>query len=145
MDNIEDVYSNDVYYPFILYCEGHNYHTMQDLRRCNFENLIKAPGITSGLLMRIKSLYTAYCKKHPDMHMGKAPAPRPKRVQVPDAGLEMRLQEHFKSHADTLVRIADVCKELSVKRIDAMKVLQNASWCKAVDGTTFFYGGSSDS
>lgn len=141
MDNIEDIYSNDVYYPFILYCQEHNYQTMQDLRRCRFEALANAPGITAGLLMRIKTLFAAYCKKHPDVLMGKPVAARPRVRQesTPPAELEAKLEEYFKSHTDSLIRVADVCKELSLKRGDVAKALERASWCKAVDSTTFFY------
>lgn len=141
MDAIEDIYSNDVYLPFIIYCREHNYRTMQDLRRCSFDRLINVSGMNQGLLLRIKTLYTAYCKKHPDMHIGSAP-PRPRAVHTPSAPppeLAERLETYFKSHTDALIRLPDLCKELGCKRGDITKTLEKASWCKAVDSTTFFY------
>lgn len=139
MDSIEDIYSNDVYYPFIVYCRAHHYDTMADLRRCNFTYLARAEGITPGLLMRIQSMFKAYCKKHPDLLMGSAPK-AVRRPPVPvSPELCQRLETYFKSKADTLIRITDVCKELAVKRADAVKALEGMPWCKAVDATTYFY------
>lgn len=139
MDSIEDIYSNDVYYPFILYCQEHNYDTMADLRRCNFDALARADGITASLLMRIKSLFAVYCKKHPDLLMGSAPKAKPRTPAPVAAGLAERLEDYFKAHADTLIRVTDLCKALAVKRADAVRALENAPWCKVVDATTYFY------
>lgn len=139
MDSIEDIYTHQVYTPFLLYCQERGYTSMADLRRCNFNQLAKAPGITAALLMRIRTLYMAYCKKHPDLLMG--PAPRAQKKSQPEAGLCQRLEDYFREHADSLIRLTDICKALGVKRGDAQKALENAPWCKTVDSATYFYVG----
>lgn len=139
MDSIEDIYSNQVYAPFLLYCQERGYTIMADLRRCSFTQLAKAPGMTASLLMRVKSLFTAYCKKHPDLLMG--PAPKARKKNPPEQGLCQRLECYFREHADSLVRLTDVCKALGIKRGDAQKALEGAPWCKAVDNATYFYVG----
>ena len=37
MDEIEQIYSGEIYRPFLLYCERHHYKTMTDLARCRFD------------------------------------------------------------------------------------------------------------
>lgn len=142
MDSIEDIYSNDIYYPFILYCQAHGYRTMLDLRRCAMSTLGNEVGMTPMLLMRIKSLYTAYYRQHPDLHMGSnAPKPlTPRKPAMPVvAGLEARLEDYFKAHRDTLIRVTDLCKELGLKKLEVARTLENANWCKSVGSASFFY------
>lgn len=144
MDKIEDVYSNDVYYPFILYCQSHNYENMIDLKRCSFTDAAINSNISSILLNRIKSVWMAYCKKHPDLFMGTQKPAAPKksaivRSTILYSELEEKLEAYFQSNSDSLIRLTDIIKASGAKRNDILKVLEQVSWCKSVDGTTFFY------
>lgn len=140
MDNIEEIYAKDIYYPFLLYCQEKKYVTMQDLTRCSFDSLAIRPDMTPLLLIRIKGLYAAYCKSHPDLLLGRS-QPKPKASARIAPSLEEQLRSYFEVHTNTLVRAVDISKDLRLKRNDVIKTLQQAPWCKAVDASTFFYAG----
>lgn len=142
MAKIKEVYSNDVYYPFIVYCESHGYMEMTDLVKCRFQDLQNESDIPSILASRIKTIYVLYCKQHtsefiPAIKM----ASKPSKSVVPEAEMEQKLLSYFQANADKLIHITEIVKALGkkVKRQEVIQVLEKMPWCKAVDDTTFFY------
>lgn len=144
MAKIEEIYGNDAYYPFIVYCENHGFTEMTDLPRCEFHKLIGEPEITPSLLSRIKTIYVMYCKQHPaEFRPVKKAAAKPSKSLIPDAEVEGELEVFFQSNSDRLLHISDITKAVSkkLKRSDIVRILGAAPWCKAVDDTTYFYCG----
>lgn len=142
MAKIKEVYGSDAYYPFISYCENHGFIEMTDLPKCEFHKLQGESDISASLVSRIKTIYVLYCKQHAaEFRPIKKAMPKPLKSLVPDAELEGELEVFFQSNADKLIHIADISKAVSkkVKRSDILRILGSASWCKAVDDTTFFY------
>lgn len=140
-DRIEDVYSNDIYDPFLIFCQEHRIHTMQDLAKFKFERLSGQEDISPALFMRIKAIFAAYCKKHPDLIIA-AGAPKARPAKKPETAApetRLKVKTYFEQHADTLVRTADVAKALGIRRGEVTRVLEQAPWCRAVDAATFFY------
>ncbi len=145
MDEIEQIYSGEIYRPFLLYCERHHYKTMADLARCRFDQLAASEGLPPRLVSRIKTMFLMYVKQHTDMFLinkrVSRPAASPKAAQAAAANLETQLEAFFKQNPDRLIRMPEVTKALGgkVKRGDVLDVLERSDWCKVVDGTTFFY------
>ncbi|MBW7572149.1 hypothetical protein [Caproiciproducens faecalis] len=143
MDEIKEIFCGDSYNPFLDYCELHNYKQMSDLINCRFEELPELIGISSILLSRIKAICILYFKKHPEcrtlLRSSKAKTKAktaPKTDDLPD-----RLLVVFQQNANKLIHISEITKDLGkgVKRNDIIHVLEHQSWCKIVDGSTFFY------
>lgn len=136
MDQIRDIYNRDVYYPFLVYCEEHNYQTMKDLVKCPFSKLSTQEGISSTLLNRIKTTFYMYCKKHPEI-LKQAPV---KKLSTSE-NIEPVIEDYFQQNADKLIHIAEVVKGTGnrYKRSDVALILEQAPWCKAVDKYTYFY------
>jgi hypothetical protein len=146
MAEIRTIYSNDDYYPFILYCENHGYVEMADLTKCEFNKVQCESDVSPSLLSKIKMIYILYCKKHPTEFIAakKAASVKPvKSVQV-DEETERQLKLYFESNSDKLIHISDITKSIGkkVKRSEIVRILSQTSWCKAVDETTFFYSNS---
>ncbi len=142
MAKIKDVYSNDDYYPFILYCENHGYEEMTDLMKCQFQNLRYESEIPPRLLSKIKTLYVLYCKAHSsEFIQGIKTAQKTAGKAAPDAAIENELELYFQKNADKLIHITDITKSIGkkAKRNDILKILEAVPWCKAVDSTTYFY------
>ena len=141
MEKIKDIYTNDDYYPFILYCDNHGYTDMSDLTKCEFRKLQSESDITPRLLSKIKIIYVSYCKKHSDEFTAvKKPVQSAKSSQAGQE-IQKQLELYFQKNEGKLIHITDVLKEVGkkYKRNDIIKMLNEASWCKAVDDTTFFY------
>ena len=62
MDEIKDVYSREVYRPFVEYCAAHGYRTMKDLGCYDFRLLSRREDFSPALITRIKAVYAAYQK-----------------------------------------------------------------------------------
>lgn len=148
MDEIKAVYSNDIYYPFVEYCESQGYHVMTDLARCPFHKLALESDITPGLVSRIKTIFLMYCKKHPEA-LRAASKPAAKTAAAKKAAAPVvcaddmlpELESIFQKNQDKLIHIAEISKAVGkkYKRSDILTALQKANWCKIVDDTTFFY------
>jgi len=146
MAKIKDIYSDDDYYPFTLYCENQGFIDMTDLTKCEFDKLRNEPDVTNALLSKVKMLYFLYCKKRPAEFMSiKKVEPRSSvKSAIPDEEIEKQLELYFQDNSDKLIHIADVSKSIGkkVKRGDIVRILDQVAWCKTVDGTTFFYSKS---
>jgi hypothetical protein len=142
MAKIKEIYGNDAYYPFIVYCENHGFIEMTDLPKCEFHKLQGESEISASLVSRIKTIYMMYCKQHvAEFRPIQKAKPKPSKSLVPDAEIEGELEVYFLSNADKLLHISDIAKAVGkkVKRSDILRILGCAPWCKAVDDTTFFY------
>lgn len=142
MAKIKDIYSNDDYYPFVSYCENHGYSDMTDLVKCQFQNLRNEPDISARLLSKIKTVYVLYGRSHSaEFIQGKKVASKSVKRPLPDAEIEKELELYFQNNSDKLIHIADISKSIGkkVKRNNILRILEQVSWCKAVDNTTFFY------
>lgn len=137
MEQIREVYSREVYYPFVEYCELHNYRTMKDLIRFPFGPLAITQELSPALLNRVKTTFYMYCKKHPEI-LRKTAEQKPAEDTLK---IEKELEQYFQQHADKLIHISEVMKALGkgYKRTDVLMILEHASWCKTVDKSTFFY------
>ena len=145
MAKIKEIYSNDNYYPFTLYCENHGYIDMVDLAKCEFHKLRSEADVSPVLLSRIKTIFILYCKQHPaEFKTLRRAAPKSIKESLYDEEIEKQLELYFQDNSDKLIHITDISKIISkkVKRTDIIKILSNASWCKSVDDTTFFYSKS---
>jgi hypothetical protein len=138
MDEINQIYANECYSVFLRYCELHGYKWMRDLTKCRFEELPERIHISPLLLSRIKTTCVLYFKKHPDCL--KAAKPK-KAAAAPAEDLKDRLLVVFQQNANKLIHISDITKALGkgAKRGDIVQVLECQTWCKIVDGSTFFY------
>lgn len=145
VDEIEQIYSGEIYRPFLLYCERHHYKMMADLVKCRFDQLAASEGVPPRLVSRIKTIFLMYVKQHTDAFLIHKRVSQPAGTKKSDlanaSNLEAQLQDFFKNNADRLIRMPEVTKALGgkVKRGEVLDVLERSSWCKVVDGTTFFY------
>jgi hypothetical protein len=139
MDEINEIFCGDSYTPFLDYCELHNYKRMSDLMSCRFEELPELLGISSILLSRIRAICVLYFKKHPECRAVSKPSKARASSKMDD--LPDRLLVVFQQNANKLIHISEITKDLGkgVKRSDILHVLEHQSWCKIVDGSTFFY------
>jgi hypothetical protein len=145
MAKIKEVYRNDDYYPFTLYCEEHGYLEMSDLLKCEFHKLRSESDISPGLLSKIKTIFIFYSKQHPaEFVTAKKSAQKSAKSSLIDDQLENQLKLYFQNNSDKLIHITDVTKSIGqkVKRVDIIRILGQAAWCKTVDDTTFFYSES---
>jgi hypothetical protein len=145
MAKINEIYRNDDYYPFTVYCEEHGFIEMADLMKCEFHKLRSESEISPVLVSKIKTIYILYSKQHPaEFRTGKPSAPKPAKSPLFDEQLENQLKLYFKDNSDKLIHITDVSKSIGqkVKRNDIVRILSQALWCKMVDDTTFFYSES---
>ena len=144
MDEIEQIYSGEIYRPFLLYCERHHYKTMTDLARCRFDQLAASEGLQPRFVSRIKTMFLMYVKQHTEAFLidrrVSRPATTPQKAQG-SSNLEGQLEAFFKQNPDRLIRMPEVTKALGgkVKRSEVLDILERSDWCKVVDGTTFFY------
>ena len=146
MEEIEQIYSGELYRPFLLYCERHHYRTMADLSRCRFDQLAASEGLSPRLVSRIKTIFLMYVKQHTSDFLINKKASRPsssaqKGGASAASNLEMQLKSFFTQNPDRLIRMPEVTKAIGgkVKRGDVLDILERSDWCKVVDGTTFFY------
>ncbi len=146
MAKIKEIYSNDDYYPFVLYCENHGFEDMTDLMKLQFHNLRNEPDISPRLLSKIKTVYVMYSKAHaavfvPGVKAAQKAVKKAAAASTPPVEIEKELEAYFQQNCDKLLHITDIAKTIGkkAKRNDILKILEQASWCKAVDNTTFFY------
>lgn len=131
---------------FIAYCDSHGYSDMSDLTKCEFHKLRNQLEISPRLLSKIKIIYVSYCKKHTDQFLAvKKTASQSAKSSLADQEIEKQLELYFQNNTGKLIHITDISKEIGkkVKRIDVIKILNRAPWCKSVDDTTFFYSNES--
>ncbi len=143
MAEIKEIYNNDDYYPFLLYCESRGLMEMADLIRCDFNKL--RGELSPVMLSKIKMIFVMYCKQHAaEFRCTKKPSVRPSKSAVPDEELENLLRDYFINNREKLIRVAEIAKVIGKKgkRTDIVRILNQAAWCKAVDETTFFYAES---
>ncbi len=148
MAKINEIYTSNAYYPFLCYCESHGYAEMRDLIRCPFSKLKEEPDMTPALVSRIHITFLAYLKAHPqefllEKRKAAAAAARTPKPALEEA--ESQLERFFQQNASRLIHISEAAKAVTgqkVKRADLAALLEKASWCKAVDGTTYFYCGN---
>lgn len=146
MAKIKDIYSNYEYEPFLSACQERGLKEMADLRRFPFHTLCVETELSSMTRSKIKMIFVAYCKAHPaeffsgkSAERGSARAAAAAKEQ--DGATERVLEAYFQENADKLIRLADLSKTIGKKqkRSDLIRILEEAPWCKVVDGTTFFY------
>lgn len=108
MDEIEQIYSGEIYRPFLLYCERHHYKTMTDLARCRFDQLAASEGLQPRLVSRIKTMFLMYVKQHTEAFLidrrVSRPATTPQKAQG-SSNLEGQLEAFFKQNPDRLIRM----------------------------------------
>lgn len=137
MQTIREVYSNPVYETFVAWCSAKGLRNMADLSGIDFSALAMRGEISSTLNSRIKMVYTAYRRQHPEDFLSR---PTPRRVpSAPSSVSNVAIHDYFSAHPDQLIRITDIVKSLGIKRGDVQKVLADAAWAKMVDSTTYFF------
>ena len=136
MDEIREIYNREVYDPFLDYCERNNYRTMQDLIRFPFGPLALSEELPAPLLNRVKTTFYMYVKKHPEVLRKAA-----QKSAVDTKQLAPQLEKYFAQNANKLINITDVMKSVGggYKRADVQQLLEQATWCKVVDKSTYFY------
>ncbi len=137
MQTIREVYSNPVYENFVAWCSAKGLRNMADLAGVDFSALAVRGDISSTLSSRIKMVYTAYRRQHPEDFLSR-PAPR-RAPSAPSSVANVAVHDYFSSRPDQLIRIAEIVKALGIKRSDVQKVLADAAWAKMVDSTTYFF------
>lgn len=147
MSKITEIYALESYLPFLQYCAQHQYQEMSDLARCPFSLLTRFPGITPLLASRVKVLFEGYRKAHPDEFQKKSVKPSRKvssagkKSGMSELQLATALKEYFEANSHRLITIAEAAKQVAgrAKRSEVVSVLQKASWCQMVDGSTFYF------
>lgn len=137
MQTIREVYSSKVYENFVAWCSAKGLRTMADLSTVDLSIPAARGELPPALLSRIKMMYTAYRRQHPEDFLSR-PAPRRQQRTV-TAGAAESIQEYFVSHADQLIRLTDMVKALGIKRSEIQRVLADAPWARMVDTTTYFF------
>ncbi len=142
MDTIEEIYSNEVYQPFLAYCKKNRYRKMTDLTRCAFEDLEKNAAITAVLSSRIQLIYRSYKKNHPDYFINvKPPRKTPKK---PEPAVKEEVLVDVKSYLfqnqGKPMNISDIAKAVGTSRKAQLQdLMEKADWCQAVDGSNYIY------
>ncbi len=142
MAKIKEIFSNDDYYPFLLFCESHGYEDMADLAKCQFQKLRSEADIPPLLVSKIKIIFVSYCRAHAaEFTTVKKSAGKPTKSGLAQEEIQKELETYFQNNADKLIHITDISKFIGkkIKRGELLKILEQAPWCKAVDSTTFFY------
>ncbi len=137
MQTIREVYSSKVYENFVAWCSAKGLRTMADLSTVDLSIPAARGELPPALLSRIKMMYTAYRRRHPEDFLSR-PAPRRQQRTV-TAGAPEAIQEYFVNHADQLIRLTDMVKALGIKRSEIQRVLADAPWARMVDTTTYFF------
>jgi len=142
MSEIKEVYNKEIYAPFLDYCNELKYKTMQDLLKCPFHLLSKRPYISSLLSSRIKTVFETYRKANPREFIV-AKTNTKNTSSMSDVELQIALQQYFKENANHLIVAAEAVKAVNgrAKRADVVRILEQASWCQAVDKGSFYYKG----
>lgn len=141
MDEIKDIYSREVYRPFVEYCAAHGYRTMRDLGCYDFRLLTRREDFTPMLITRIKAVYAAYQKQHAE----KVEAPVRRGSQtislVMETQLLLRLREYIGNNRFRAVTLDELFREVDgqLKRSRIAKLLSDVPWCSQVDRNTYFW------
>jgi len=143
MDEIKDVYSRELYQPFVEYCTAHGYRTMRDLGCYDFRLLSHREGFSPTLITRIKAVYTTYQKNA----AGKAEAAAPRRRApapislVMETQLLLQMREYLQGHQEDTVTLDELFQAADgqLKRTRIVKLLADAPWCGQVDRNTYFW------
>ncbi len=138
MQTIREVYSNPVYETFVAWCSAKGLRTMADLAGADLSAPALRGELSPAMLSRIKMVYTAYRRQHPEDFLSK-PAPRRTATAAPSSVSNVAIHDYFSAHADQLIRLSDVIKALGIKRSEVQKVLADAPWAKMVDSSTYFF------
>lgn len=149
MDEIKDIYSREVYRPFVEYCAAHGYRTMRDLGCYDFRLLSRREDFTPTLITRIRAVYTAYQKSQvekEDPALSRRRTPQP-LSPVEETSLLLRLRAFLQDHQDRTVSLDEFYRELDgqLKRTRIVKLLSGAAWCRQVDRNTYYWAGSAPS
>ena len=75
MQTIREVYSSKVYENFVAWCSAKGLRTMADLSTVDLSIPAARGELPPALLSRIKMMYTAYRRQHPEDFLSR-PAPR---------------------------------------------------------------------
>lgn len=141
MDEIKDVYSRELYQPFVEYCSAHGYRTMRDLGCYDFRLLSRRKDFTPMLITRIKAVYAAYQKQHSEKE--EVPVRRGAQTMslVMETQLLLRLREYVGNNRFRAVTLDELFRELDgqLKRARIVKLLADAPWCSQVDRNTYFW------
>jgi len=146
MDEIKDIYSRELYRPFVEYCAAHGYRTMRDLGCYDFRLLSRRPDFTPMLITRIKAVYTAYRKR--EAEKTEAAVPRRRTSQpislVVETQMLLQLREYVANNRFRTVTLDELFQELDgqLKRTHIAKLLADAPWCRQVDRNTYFWNES---
>lgn len=141
MDEIKDIYSRELYRPFVEYCSAHGYRTMRDLGCYDFRLLSRREDFSPMLITRIKAVYAAYQKQHAE----KPEVPVRRSAQtislVMETQLLLKLREYVGNNRFRTVTLDELFQELDgqLKRSRIVKLLADAPWCSQVDRNTYFW------
>lgn len=137
MQTIRDVYSSEVYDNFVAWCSAKGLRTMSDLTGVDLSTPAARGELPPALLSRIKMMYTAYRRQHPEDFLSR-PTPR-RAVRTPSTVSGVAVHDYFAEHAEQLIHLTDVVKELGAKRSEVQRILADAPWARMVDSTTYFF------
>ena len=139
MQTIREVYSNSVYETFVTWCSAKGLRTMADLAGVDMSTLAQRGEISAATLSRIKMVYTAYRRQHPEDFLSRPTASRRTAAKPVSSVVNVAVHDYFAARPEQLIRIPEVAKALGLKRTDVQKVLADAAWAKMVDSSTYFF------
>ncbi len=139
MQTIREVYSNSVYEHFVTWCSAKGLRTMADLAGVDLSALAQRGEISAAMVSRIKMVYTAYRRQHPEDFLSRPSTTRRAAAKPVSSVVNVAVHDYFVAHPEQLIRIPEVVKALGLKRTDVQKVLVDAPWAKMVDSSTYFF------
>ena len=145
MDEIKDVYSREVYRPFVEYCAAHGYRTMKDLGCYDFRLLSRREDFSPELITRIKAVYAAYQKSQAEKSEPAATRRRPPQALslVEETNLLLRLRAFLQQNCNRTVSLDELFREAEgqLKRTRIVKLLTGVAWCCQVNRNTYYWAG----
>ena len=145
MDEIQEIYSREIYRPFVEFCHAHGYRTMRDLGCYDLRLLSRREDFSPMLITRIQAVYAAYRRREEERKAAEAPAARRRSPQpispVEETQLLLQLRDYLRRNSSRLVTLEELYRETGgrLKRTRITKLLADAPWCCQVDRTRFFW------
>lgn len=138
MQTIREVYSNPVYETFVAWCNAKGLKTMGDLAGADLSAPALRGELPPALMSRIKMVYTAYRRQHPEDFLSR-PAPRRTAPATPSKVSTVAVYDYFAAHPEQLIRISDITKAVGIKKAEVQRLLADVPWAKMVDSSTYFF------
>ena len=145
MDEIQEIYSREIYRPFVEFCHAHGYRTMRDLGCYDLRLLSRREDFSPMLITRIQAVYAAYRRREEERKAAEAPAARRRSPQpispVEETQLLLQLRDCLRQNSSRCVSLEELYRETGgrLKRTRIAKLLAGASWCGQRDRTSFFW------